>query len=173
MKRFLYRIRQFQRAHTENPSPADIGRAKAVLTPELFRLFTRMQPFEQAHALRVYDRLVKEGYSQPDLLAAALLHDVGKVRSPLKPGERAAAVLAKKLSPSISQIIGQGRPKGWNKGIVVAEKHAAWGAEMAAAAGATPLTTELIARHQDADLLDLKEDVQKYLAALQRVDRVS
>jgi hypothetical protein len=132
-----------------------------------------MQPFEQAHALRVFHKLVNEGYTQPDLLAAALLHDVGKVRSPLKPLERAVAVLAKKLSPSISEIIGQGRPRGWNTGIVVAEQHAAWGSEMAAAAGASSLTVELIARHQDEDLSGLSEEIQEYLAALQRVDKVS
>ncbi len=170
MKRFFYRMSQFRRAYTDKPSIKDLERAKSALTPGLYRLFVRMQPFEQAHAIRVFDHLIRKGYTQPDLLAAALLHDVGKVRSPLKPWERAAAVLAKKVFSDSAGMIREGGKKWWNTGIVVADQHAAWGAEMTAQAGASPRTVELIARHQDEDLSALDENLREALSALQRAD---
>ena len=97
MQRLIYRVRQFLLAHVGAPDPQGMSRVEKALSPALFDLFSRMLPFEQAHALRVFDRLSEQGVTHPDLLTAALLHDVGKVRYPLKPWERAVGVLVKKI----------------------------------------------------------------------------
>jgi predicted HD phosphohydrolase len=47
-------------------------------------------------------KLVDQG-SQPDLLVAALLHDVGKLRYKLNPLERAMVVLVRRLSPETAR----------------------------------------------------------------------
>ena len=54
-----------------------------------------MQSSEQAHAVSVYRQLVAQGETSSDLLAAALLHDVGKSLSPLRLWERVLIVLAR------------------------------------------------------------------------------
>jgi hypothetical protein len=112
-------------------------------------LFYQMQPGEQAHSLEIYEQLLAQGETSPDLLAAALLHDVGKTRYPLQSWERAEIVIAKKLLPKRARQWGLGTPAGWKRPFVVAERHPEWGADMAAQAGASEMTVQLVLRHQD------------------------
>ncbi len=149
---------------------ASLSRAEELLSPELFALFSQLLPFEQAHALRVFEGIRSEGHTQPDLLAAALLHDVGKSRYPLRPWQRAVSVLLKQFSPETYQRIGEMTLNSWRAAIVVAAQHPRWGAEMAAEAGAAPSIQELILHHQDDDLSPLSEANQSYLKILQQVD---
>ena len=146
---------------------------KKVLSPALFDLFEQMLPFEKAHALRVFDRLKEQGFTDPDLLIAALLHDVGKVRYPLKPWERAIGVLVKKFFPGRVAQWGQGEPRGVAAGVVVAEQHAHWGAMMAEKAGAPEVAVRLIANHQDQIPAQLSDDEMTLIRALQSVDEIS
>jgi len=132
-----------------------------------------MLPFEQAHAIRVYQRLCEQGHTDPDLLAAGLLHDVGKARVPLNPLERVLYVLGFKFLPKQADEWGDTQPRGFLRGFVVAEKHPEWGAEMAAKAGASQRLVRLIARHQDEISPDLPQEDQELLAALQKVDDVN
>jgi putative nucleotidyltransferase with HDIG domain len=171
--RVIYRVRQFLLAHAGAPDPQGVERVKKALSPALFSLFRQMLPFEQAHALRVFDRLIEQGDTHPDLLTAALLHDVGKARYPLKPWERASAVLAKKFFPGRVVGWGQGEPHGLKAGVVVAEQHARWGAEMAEAAGGSDLAVRLIACHQDQAPTQLSEAENVLLSVLQSVDEIS
>jgi hypothetical protein len=118
-------------------------------------IFNGMQPGEQAHALNILHRLLKQGENHPDLLAAALLHDCGKQRYPLNPLERAWIVLVYKFSPERAKAWGRGNGNAvdhlpiWQRSLVVAEQHPAWGAEMVQQAGASPLLLTLIRRHQE------------------------
>jgi predicted hydrolase (HD superfamily) len=56
---------------------------------------------------------------------------------------------------------------------VVAEQHAAWGAQMAEQAGAPELVVRLIAHHQDHSPANLSAQERVFLDALQTVDEVS
>lgn len=172
MKQAIYRLDQFRRARKDTPSEAGLVRARELLSPALFDLFSRMLPFEQAHAIRVMERLADLGYDDPDLLAAALLHDVGKVRHALLPWERGLAVLVRALLPGLYQKWGSGEPEGLRAGMVVAAQHAAWGAEMAASAGANERLVWLIANH-DAGLEKISGPDIDLLGELQQVDAVS
>ena len=73
-----YRIQQFVRVMSARPDAAERDRALDVLDPPLAELFLQMSLSDQAHALRVFAVLQDYGLTDPDLLAAALLHDVGK-----------------------------------------------------------------------------------------------
>ncbi len=131
-----------------------------------------MLPFEQAHAIRVMDGMSANGYDHPDVLTAALLHDVGKVKHPLRPWERALGVLAKRFLPEKFHRWSQGEAKGFNKGIVVAANHAAWGADLAGESGASERAVWLIRNH-DTDPAQIDERDRLVLSVFQAVDAAS
>lgn len=169
MGRLGYRLRQFILAWTAKPSPKDLEQARQVLGPQLWPLFLQLQPGEQAHGLDVLRKIMAQGHADPDLLVAALLHDVGKSRSPLNPWDRTWIVLAKLLAPQSVRSWGTGSPAGWRRIFVVAERHPTWGAEMAAVAGATPNVVTLIAQHQN-HRPDLPISLAEALRILQGAD---
>ena len=151
--RILYRVRQFMHTIFVRVDPSVLEQAEARLSPPQLELFRKLQPSEQSHALAILNRLMRQGESQPDLLVAALLHDVGKLRNPLNPFERAMLVVARRVMPEQTHKWGV-QPAGrfdtlprWHKAFIVAEQHAAWGAEMAHQAGVSPLAETLIREH--------------------------
>jgi hypothetical protein len=64
-------------------------------------LFQSMSLADQRHALRVYRGLRTRGCTEYDMLAAALLHDVGKAAGRVPFWTRPAIVLGKKIAPQI------------------------------------------------------------------------
>lgn len=163
------------------PDADDLALAGQVLSPSLMTLFLRMQASEQAHSLWIFRQLRQANGSQflaglmdewqRDFLAAALLHDVGKVCYPLHLWERVVIVLGKAFFPNQARRWGQGEPYGWKRAFVVAEQHAVWGADMAAQAGASLLTVRLIGRHQDHIEQQDKADLEdRLLIQLQSYD---
>ncbi len=62
----------------------------------------------------MFHRLLEQGENQPDLLVAALLHDVGKLRYRLNPLERAMVVMVMRLNQNEPTAGGACRPRvGW------------------------------------------------------------
>jgi putative nucleotidyltransferase with HDIG domain len=169
MARLGYRLHQFLVSSTAKPDPAALAHARQVLGPVLWPLFLQLQPGEQAHSLDVFKKIINRGHDGPDLLVAALLHDVGKSRSPLSTWDRVWIVLAKKIAPRWVKNWGIGSPTGWKRIFVVAEQHPAWGAEMAAAVGAAPNVVTLIGQHQ-AHSPDLSTPLAEFLRILQGAD---
>ncbi len=153
--RILYRTRQFWYALGSAPSSDGIALAWTLLTPSQQLIFNRMLRSEQAHSLRVLHALLDQREGNKDLLVAALLHDVGKSRFPLHLWERVVIVLAKMICPGCAKgwgertIRDEQAPRGWRRAFIIAEEHPVWGAEMAADAGCSQLTVNLIRRHQD------------------------
>ena len=152
--RIGYRLRQFWRALYARPSGGDLETVSSLLTPAQMALFHQMHRSEQAHSIHVM-RAVSQAsqgiQDEPrrDLLRAALLHDVGKSRFPVRLWERAVIVLCKAFLPGEVERWGEAQPSGWRRAFVVAQQHPAWGAQMAAEAGVPPLVVALIRRHQD------------------------
>lgn len=146
----LYRLGQFWRMWTAGPLPAAVrAEIAAVLTPQEMMLFNAFLPHDQWHSYRVWRTLQAAGQTQPDLLAAALLHDVGKTRLSLSLWERSLIVLAEAFLPRTVAAWGKEEMHGWRRPFAVKRQHPAWGAEMARAAGCRPLTVSLIRRHQE------------------------
>jgi hypothetical protein len=122
--------------------------AQDVLTPEQLDLFTQLQPSEQVHSLRVMRALQNQGENHPDLMVAALLHDLGKIRYPLRLWERILIVLANIFCPHKVEVWGNGNPRSWRRPFVIAKQHPLWGAELALGVNTSALTASLIRRHQ-------------------------
>jgi hypothetical protein len=147
--RVTYRLTQFWQLVTAVPlSPSAITEITAVLSPAEFDLYQRYSLTDQQHTYQVLSLLRQAGYTQPALLTAALLHDVGKTCVPINVLERSLAVLAYKLLPRQTAVWGQGEAHGWKRPFVVKIQHPRWSAELAQAAGSDPLAVWLMANHQ-------------------------
>ncbi len=181
LERINYRAGQFRKAMWTAPDPADLKLAETCLNPAQMDLFSQMQPSEQAHSLRVFKLLLHENGEHHDLLVAALLHDVGKSRYPLALWERVAIVVMKALFPRQTREWGLGTQtsdgalsgSSWRRPFIIAEQHPRWGAEMASAAGATPLAVSLILKHQNTISADTVVLEDRLLLKLQAADSAS
>jgi hypothetical protein len=156
--RVFYRLRQFWSALSAAPSAGELDKVRSLLTPPQMALFLRMHRSEQAHSIQVMGAVFHtsngiQAESRQDLLRAALLHDVGKSRYPVRIWERVLIVLSKVFLPGMVKRWGEsaaeGSGLGWRRAFVVSQQHPAWGAQMAAEAGASSLVSTLIRRHQD------------------------
>jgi len=153
--RLLYRTRQFWQAISTRSPEEDLELISSILTQPQLVLFQQMQASEQAHSQRVLRELITLGEKNADLQVAALLHDVGKTRAPLRLWERVLIVLVKSICPGCVLKWGQLLTgelisgMGWRRPFVVAVNHPRWGAELADQCGSSRMAVELIGRHQE------------------------
>jgi hypothetical protein len=104
-----------------------------------------MHVADRRHGLDVVARLRADGVSDPEVLLAGLLHDCGKGQTGVAP--RVAYSLGQAYGPWVWRAAG--RLPGYGSALRVLQVHAERSAELAAEAGCSPRTVELI-RHQDA-----------------------
>lgn len=162
--RISYRVSQFWAAlQTTQLQASDLEPAKAVLSNHQLALFKQLQPSEQAHALHTLRTLKEQGETHPDLLTAALLHDVGKIKHPLHLWERVIIVLAKQLFPGRIKAWGRANPRGWWRPFVIAYQHPQWGADLAGEAGTSPLAIHLIREHQNETITETADVMTNHL----------
>ena len=170
ISRLAYRSRQFWNSLFSSRKRIASESLLPHLTPVQLILFRRMQPSEQAHAYHLLNQLKNSGQTNPDLLTAALLHDVGKILYPLSTLDRIITVLGKRFFRSVAQGWSNGAPNGLRRPFVVAEQHAGWGAQLASQAGAGLQTVELIRHHHDPPKVDPGMRTDPLLVALQAAD---
>lgn len=167
------RVRQTLQAISAWSRPVDDTLAASYLSPALLALYRQMSRSDRQHHLRVLRHLLADGHTEPALLVAALLHDVGKTRARFGVFDRILATVVKKIAPQYFAEWGKGEPRGWRRPFVISAQHPAWGAEMLVAAGAEPLAVALTRLHQD-DLSQLHElPLKTLLGYLQAADDAS
>jgi hypothetical protein len=172
-----YRVRQFFNALLARVSPDDLAEADAVLPPGAQKLFRTMSVSDQRHSLAVMRSLRRQGHTEADLLAAALLHDVGKSAAWLTPVHRTIIVLTRHVAPRALHWLTRGEPRAsllaWRRPFVIHRQHPDLGAQWAAGAGCSALTVSLIRRHQAPLLHEPQNREERLLAALQRADGIN
>jgi putative nucleotidyltransferase with HDIG domain len=157
--RIRYRIWQYWKSLQSSPGEEDLNRIRLILAPFEMVQFLKLPVPDQNHSLRVYQYLESNGELDPDLLKAALLHDLGKTQHPLNRWERILAVILRSLFPTRSREWGSGSPPGLRRALVVIQQHPVWGAEMALSLGCNPRTVWLI-RHHESDTSEIQGSEQ-------------
>ena len=170
LSRLAYRTRQFWNALPHPQKKVETRALLPYLTPPQLVLFRRMKPSEQAHAWQMLQHLLASGHTTPDLLTAALLHDVGKILSPLSLLDRVVIVLGQRFFRRAAKRW-SGQPSNrLQRPFVVAAQHPGWGADLAKQAGASTRSVDLIRRHQDPLPANPGSRTERLLAALQAAD---
>lgn len=134
----------------------------ALLSPAALRLFASMSPADQRHSLRVCRGLQARGHDEHDILAAALLHDVGKAAGRVPFWTRPLIVLGKRCSPRLLTRltvypIETHRLPAWRRALSYAWWHAEVGADLAARAGLSSRAVHYIRSHHHPDSPELAE----------------
>jgi hypothetical protein len=165
LRRAIWRVRQFAHAVRSRPDPGvDATLRQLLASDDQWELLSRLTPFDRAHHLRVHGLLIGAGHDDPDLLLAALLHDVGKADARGRVGtlHRATNVLLGWLSPALLGRLASG--DGWFRhGLWLSMHHAEIGADLAHGAGASERCCFLIAAH--AGSTDVADPLLVALAA--------
>jgi len=142
LQTIVYRLRQVrqQLGFVAPLSADDHAEVARWLPASAIGLFQEMSVADQQHSLRVCRGLQARGCKERDLLAAALLHDVGKGRGRVPFWTRPVVVIGKLCAPGLlSRLViypgkGMAGPE-WRCSLGYAWYHADVGAELAAAAG--------------------------------------
>lgn len=141
------RTRQFV-AHLRARVPAaERAALDGWLTPAQLATFDAMHVADRRHGLDVAASLRTDGVTDPEVLLAGLLHDAGKGTTGLWP--RVAWSLGQRYGGWVWRAAAF--VPGWGAALERLRDHAETSAALAAAAGCSARTVELI-RHQDAPL---------------------
>lgn len=123
--------------------PGEEGFARETLTARAWPLFNAMPVADRRHALDVARTLAEGGMNDPDLLAAALLHDAAKGRR-MRLWHRVAGVLLDALAPRGLRLMASPDPTSWRHPFHLYLHHAELSADLARAAGCSERTAAFI-----------------------------
>ena len=160
-----HRVGQFIGHLTARVDPAEEAGARHLLPDAAWPLFAAMPVAGRRHALNVAAHLVAAGQSDPDLLAAAMLHDVAKGRR-MRLWHRVTGVMLAWLAPRLLARLASPSEPSWRYPFHLYLHHAALSAEAALRAGCHERTADLI--RGSTGLSDAR-----LLAALRRADEAS
>lgn len=155
-----HRIRQFLEAGRQ-PTRDDFELAARLLDEPLLRLFEAQHPRDIVHSANTARWLLDRGHEDPDLLAAALLHDVGK--GPQRRIDRALYVVAAEVGQAARLAAPVSRFE-LRRAVARTLTHGESGADALAAAGASPRVVSLTRLHHEPPRAD------GVLALLQEAD---
>jgi hypothetical protein len=164
-----YRLWQYIQSLKGSPGESDWQKVEKILTQKELSLFKQLPTPDQTHSLRVLRTLETNQEDNPDLLKAALLHDLGKIKFPLQRWERVFAVLVMAIFPERYSRWGAGNPSGMNRALVIITQHPDWGADLAQNAGSSPTTVWLIRNHETR--LDIGSQNSNDLILLTRLQK--
>jgi hypothetical protein len=145
--------------------PGEEAVARRVLPSRALALYEAMPVADRRHALDVVDKLLAAGHDDPDLLAAALLHDAAKGERMLL-WHRSAGVLLESLAPRLLRLLASDDERSWRHPFHLYLHHDRLSAELATGAGCgARVAAFIIGAVDEAD--------EHLLGALKRADDAS
>lgn len=141
------KVRQFRTHLRARVAPMERAALASWVTPPQLEVFDAMHVADQRHGLDVVRTLRAEGVTDPEVLVAGVLHDAGKGDTGVWP--RVAYSLGQAYGPVVWRLAAV--VPGFGPALERLRDHAETSAAMAAAAGCSPRTVDLI-RHQDAPI---------------------
>jgi hypothetical protein len=129
---------------TARVRPHEEALARRLLPHAAADLFDRMPVADRRHGLDVAERLVAGGVDDPEVLAAALLHDAAKGRR-LRLWHRVGGVLLERWSPRLLRRIASPDARTSGSPWYLYLHHAELSARAALAAGCSERTAAFIA----------------------------
>lgn len=149
----VHRFRQGMLALLAFSKPVDYELAASYLNAEQLALFCSMRRSEQLHSLNVLRTVLAQEPTTPhDLAVAALMHDVGKARYPVRLWQKVLVVLVKSFTPAVYRRLSAGDERSvWRRPFVVYRLHPAWSAEMLQPTKVSEVALWLIAHHQESE----------------------
>jgi hypothetical protein len=139
----MHRVEQFFSHVTARVAPDEAALARRVLPDSAWPLFAAMPVADRRHALDVVHRLLAAGWDDPELLAAALLHDAAKGRR-MRLWHRVSGVLLEAFAPRLLARLASPDPRSWRHAFHLYLHHADLSAEAALAAGCGERTAAFI-----------------------------
>src|SRR5215468_6242038 len=135
----------------------DYAEVELWLPASALPLFRQMSIADQQHSLRVCRSLQTRGCVEQDMLAAALLHDVGKAQGRVPFWTRPVLVIGKLLAPALlaklavePQCCDIQKLPNWHRKLSYAWWHAEVGADLAAATGLSERAVLYIRTHHQS-----------------------
>jgi hypothetical protein len=159
LRPITYRLQQvYQQLGFVTPlTHEDYAEVEQRLPASALGLFCQMSVADQRHSLRVCRGLQARGCVEQDMLAAALLHDVGKAQGRVPFWTRPVIVIGKVVAPTLltklavePQCCDMQKLPRWRRKLSYAWWHAEVGAELAAAAGLSERAVLYIRTHHQA-----------------------
>ncbi|HJP41016.1 MAG TPA: HD domain-containing protein [Dehalococcoidia bacterium] len=137
------RVHQFFQAG-RRPTPEDFELAEEWLSPTLFELFVGQHPRDVVHSVSLARWLLEQGHREPDLVVAALVHDIGKGNQ--RRADRVAYVMAQ-WARSDGFAGDHGSRFEIRRAIARSANHSERGAALLSLADAPPVVIELTRLH--------------------------
>ena len=139
----MHRVGQFFGHVTARVAPEEAALARRILPAAGWTLFEAMPTADRRHGLDVVRRLLDAGLDDPELLAAALLHDAAKGRR-MRLWHRVAGVLMGAAAPSLLRRLASPDPASWRHPFHLYLHHGPMSADLALAAGCGQRTAAFI-----------------------------
>ena len=136
-------MQQFAAHVRASVTPDEESLARTVLPTAAWALFAAMPVADRRHALDVAERLLAAGHGEPEILTAALLHDVAKGHR-MRLWHRVGGVLLEAAAPSLLRRVASADRGSWRHPFWLYLHHAQLSAELAERAGCSPTTVRLI-----------------------------
>jgi len=175
MKAAAQRFSQGLRALLAFATAPELDLARHHLNNCEFAAFCRLSRSEQLHSLAVLRRALNADAAPPkELVAAALLHDVGKSRYPLALWQKTLAVLIGAFAPQLSRKLSEAETiRFWRAPFIVRQRHARWGGEILRDCNSSADVIWLVEHHQEERARFREHELYNQLASLQRADSES
>jgi hypothetical protein len=169
-----HRLQQGLRALLAFAWDVDEALAAQYLNPAQMTLFQQMTRGEQLHSLQVLRLVLAQGAAPDDLAAAALLHDVGKIRYPMNVFQKTLPVLVRLVSVKLARRIAHlGEENRLARPFVVFNRHPVWSGEFVSQTGASDRLIWLVRHHADEPEVWQDHPHLELLKRLQQADNES